>query len=158
MIVIVKKTRIMKLGKLSGDGPMIGELIMILLNLNMRRNLMVKESEAMMIIVGGTINLGMGTGMQILKMILISMTIMSIIEDGCSTMKEMTMVITINILILLRLKMTIPLNVQNLNHVIGTETVIRTVIIIAQRGPILENMITRNLSTILLNFTDSGME
>jgi hypothetical protein len=42
MIVIVKRTRIMKLGKLIGDDLMIGVLIMIMLNLNMRRNLMLK--------------------------------------------------------------------------------------------------------------------
>jgi len=102
-----------------------------------------------MIAVGGTKNLGMDIGMQILNMILITITIMSIREDGGSMMKEMTVVITINMLIMLRWKMTITLNEQNLNRVIGTETVIRTMIIIAQRGPILENMITRNLSPIL---------
>lgn len=42
MIVIVKRIRIMKLGILIGDDLMIGVLIMIMLNLNMRRNLMVK--------------------------------------------------------------------------------------------------------------------
>lgn len=106
----------------------------------------------LMITVGGTKNLGMDIGMQILNMILITITIMSIREDGGSMMKEMTVGITINILIMLRWKMTITLNEQNLNRVIGTETVIRTMIIIAQRGLILENMITRNLSTIL-NFS-----
>lgn len=116
----------------------------------------------LMIAVGGTKNLGMDIGMQILNMILITITIMSIREDGGSMMKEMTVVITINMLIMLRWKMTITLNEQNLNRVIGTETVIRTMIIIAQRGPILENMITRNLSPILflisLLLMDSGME
>lgn len=106
----------------------------------------------LMITVGGTKNLGMDIGMQILNMILITITIMSIREDGGSMMKEMTVGITINILIMLRWKMTITLNEQNLNRVIGTETVIRTMIIIAQRGLILENMITSNLSTIL-NFS-----
>jgi hypothetical protein len=148
MIVIAKRIRIMKLGILIGDDPMIRGLIMIMLNLNMRRNLMVKKSATMnlMIIVGGTINLGMEKGTQILNMILITMTIMSIREDGGSMMKEMTMVIIINIPSMIRWKMIITLNDQNLNHVIGTEIVTRTMIIIVQRGPILGNMITRNLS------------
>lgn len=42
MIVIAKRIRIMKLGKLIGEDLMIGVLITIMLNLNMRRNLMVK--------------------------------------------------------------------------------------------------------------------
>jgi len=42
MIVIARRIRIMKLGKLIVDDLMIGVLITIMLNLNMRRNLMVK--------------------------------------------------------------------------------------------------------------------
>lgn len=86
---------------------------------------MVKESMTMNLrmVVVGTTNLGMGIGMQIPTMILITR---SIIEEGGNMMREMTTVtITTNILIVVG-KMTTILNTQNLNHVTGREIVIWT--------------------------------
>lgn len=104
---------------------------MITLNLNMIRNIMVKESMTMNLrmVVVGTTNLGMGIGMQIPTMILITR---SIIEEGGNMMREMTTVtITTNILIVVG-KMTTILNTQNLNHVTGREIVIWTMNIVTQ--------------------------
>lgn len=115
VIVIEKGIGIMKLGKLIGDDHMIGgvhmvgRLITIMLNLNMRRHMNLK------MILGGTTNLCTDIGMQILNMIL---TTMSIAEEGGSMMMEMTMVaITIIILIMIGWKMTVTLNGQHLNPV-----------------------------------------
>lgn len=115
VIVIEKGIGIMKLGKLIGDDHMIGDvhmvgrLITIMLNLNMRRHMNLK------MILGGTTNLCTDIGMQILNMIL---TTMSITEEGGSMMMEMTMVaITIIILIMIGWKMTVTLNGQHLNPV-----------------------------------------
>lgn len=105
---------------------------MITLNLNMIRNIMVKESMTMNLrmVVVGTTNLGMGIGMQIPTMILITR---SIIEEGGNMMREMTTVtITTNILIVVGKKMTTILNTQNLNHVTGREIVIWTMNIVTQ--------------------------
>lgn len=108
------------------DTHIIERLIVITLNLNMIRNIMVKESMTMNLrmVVVGTTNLGMGIGMQIPTMILITR---SIIEEGGNMMREMTTVtITTNILIVVGKKMTTILNTQNLNHVTGREIVIWT--------------------------------
>ena len=86
---------------------------MITLNLNMIRNIMVKESMTMNLrmVVVGTTNLGMGIAMQIPTMILITR---SIIEEGGNMMREMTMVtITTNILIVVGKKMTTILNMHH---------------------------------------------
>lgn len=123
-VVIVKEIGIMKLGEPSGDTRLIERMIMIMLNLNMRRNIMVKESVSMNLrmIVIGTTNLDMDISVQITMMILITM---SIIVEGGSMVREMTMVIiTINILIVRGWKMTTTLNGQHLNHGTGKEVVI----------------------------------
>ena len=127
MIVIVKGIGIMKVVKLIGDARMTGRLIMIKLNLNTRKIVMVREIMTMNLrmIVGGTTNLCMDIGMLILTMILITITPMIIIEDGSSMMMEMiTVTITINILIMIGWKMTTTLRGQNLNHAKGREIVI----------------------------------
>ena len=127
MIVIVKGIGIMKVVKLIGDARMTGRLIMIKLNLNTRKIVMVREIMTMNLrmIVGGTTNLYMDIGMLILTMILITITPMIIIEDGSSMMMEMiTVTITINILIMIGWKMTTTLRGQNLNHAKGREIVI----------------------------------
>ena len=156
MIVIVTGIGIMKLGKPIGDAHMTGKLIMIIMNSNMIKTVMVREIATMnrRMIVGGTINLHMDIGMQILTIILIPMTTMNVIEDEGNMIMVMTKVtITISILIMIGWKMTVPLRGQHLNPVKGREIEIWTVNTDAQRGPILGSTITRNLSVTHLNFT-----
>jgi hypothetical protein len=155
-VIVVEKGRVRENWKLktmtvTRGGPVIGSLLMIKLNQNMRGGTDIAKGSGTMIalnprmIMGGMNSPSMSISIQIKTMTLSTMSIVEVGDSMIIWMSLMTLTATINILIEWRRMITI-MSVQHLSHVKGRKLEMWSVNIDAQRDHFLGSTSTETAS------------
>lgn len=155
-VIVVEKGRVRENWKLktmtvTRGGPVIGSLLMIKLNQNMRGGTGIVKGSGTMIalnprmIMGGMNSPSMSISIQIKTMTLSTMSIVEVGDSMIIWMSLMTLTATINILIEWRRMITI-MSVQHLSHVKGRKLEMWSVSIDAQRDHFLGSTSTETAS------------